>query len=555
MKNGISLLFILIQLSFYSQRIELTIYGADEKEMIINSKSSLDSKEQATAIWLKLIEQGYLSASIDSLSVKDSLQHYASIKKGERYKLATFSTNIPDEIRDKIGIPKNKNKASYFSPIELKNIIQKILGYCSNNGHPFAAIKINKSTINKTEINVQLELEIGPRIIVKEIILPKELNGQSAIIQQIINIKVNEQFNESKIKAISSRIKETSYLKEIKPAEYEIINNKLSLYLYVKNTSAKFINGVIGIQPQENEKISFTGDANIRLENAFKIGEKLSLNWKKMYALSQSLDAQISFPYLFKSSFGIFNKTDMMKKDSSFFNLNNRFGSSFSFTKRKTVRFYYQYNLSNSLQSSLTNQRNTQLNAIGLSFESNDLDYIFNPRKGLYVKGDFKLGNKTIINSEDSTNNPLKTIDYQLNIKIYNFFRFGKNSTIKIGGNYQSIINPLIYENELLRIGGNNDLRGFDEQSILVSSFAIAEVEYRLILEENSNIFCFFNYAWTEKKTTLVYRRDNPFSGGIGINFETKPGIFSISYALGAQENNPILFKTAKIHFGFVNYF
>ena len=55
--------------------------------------------------------------------------------------------------------------------------------------------------------------------------------------------------------------------------------------------------------------------------------------------------------------------------------------------------------------------------------------------------------------------------------------------------------------------------------------------------------------------TTLVYRRDNPFSGGIGINFETKPGIFSISYALGAQENNPILFKTAKIHFGFVNYF
>jgi hypothetical protein len=30
---------------------------------------------------------------------------------------------------------------------------------------------------------------------------------------------------------------------------------------------------------------------------------------------------------------------------------------------------------------------------------------------------------------------------------------------------------------------------------------------------------------------------------------------FGITYALGSQENNPISFKTGKIHFGYVNYF
>ena len=61
--------------------------------------------------------------------------------------------------------------------------------------------------------------------------------------------------------------------------------------------------------------------------------------------------------------------------------------------------------------------------------------------------------------------------------------------------------------------------------------------------------------GWIEKKLTHEYLNDIPYGLGAGINFETKPGIFSISYALGSQQNNPLLFKTAKIHFGFINFF
>lgn len=48
---------------------------------------------------------------------------------------------------------------------------------------------------------------------------------------------------------------------------------------------------------------------------------------------------------------------------------------------------------------------------------------------------------------------------------------------------------------------------------------------------------------------------DQPFGFGAGFSFGTNLGIFSISYALGKQFNNPIELKNGKVHFGYVTYF
>jgi len=555
MKHALTIFSFLLLFNFSAQKFDVSLFGIIKTPIESKTNSYTNAKELVNEKWLSLIENGYLSASVDSVVEKDSTSLFAYFFKGERYQYASIETNIPDDFKSEMGISNKLFKNQQFSPIKLKKLISEILTFCSNNGHPFAAIKLEIKEIKSEKIKLSLNLKIGPRIIIDKIILTKEIDIQKELIKQIIDINLKDDFDEQKIKNISARIKETPYFTELKPAEYEIFNNKASLFLYIKNKSAKYINGIIGIQPQKNDAISFTGDANLKFENAFKKGELIELSWKKMYAQSQSLNANISFPYLFKSSFGVFNKVMMMKKDSSFFNLNNKFGSSFSFTKRKKIGFYYQYVNSNSLQTNNNNFKSTELNAIGISYEFDNLDYRFNPRKGVYTNGDFKLGTKNINEQIDTAITTLKSLDYQLKLEINKFFRLWNKSTIKIRGEFKTIINPYIFENELLRIGGNSDLRGFDEQSILVSSYAIGTIEYRFLLEQNSNIFCFFNYAWTEKNTTLTYERDNPYSSGIGVNFETKPGIFSLSYALGSQQNNPLLFKTAKIHFGFINFF
>lgn len=117
------------------------------------------------------------------------------------------------------------------------------------------------------------------------------------------------------------------------------------------------------------------------------------------------------------------------------------------------------------------------------------------------------------------------------------------------------VYNDRLFTNELFRIGGLKSLRGFDEESIYASTFSIGKIEYRFLLEQNSFLFAFINGAYYENKSRNFNLKDTPFGFGAGMNFETRIGIMSISYALGKQFSNPVYFRNAKVHFGIVNYF
>jgi hemolysin activation/secretion protein len=126
---------------------------------------------------------------------------------------------------------------------------------------------------------------------------------------------------------------------------------------------------------------------------------------------------------------------------------------------------------------------------------------------------------------------------------------------IDLGNKSAWIYSPDIFTNELFRIGGLKSLRGFDEESIYASSYSMGKVEWRYLVGENSFLFLFMNGAYYDNRSNKQYIHDTPYGFGTGINFDTKIGIMSLSYALGKQFDNPIYFRSAKVHFGIVNYF
>jgi hemolysin activation/secretion protein len=117
------------------------------------------------------------------------------------------------------------------------------------------------------------------------------------------------------------------------------------------------------------------------------------------------------------------------------------------------------------------------------------------------------------------------------------------------------MVNDDLYRNELYRIGGLKTLRGSDEASIYCSAYAIGTLEYRFVYEENANFFLFVDQAWWEDAAQDVLVTDTPFGFGVGTVFETKAGLFSLTYALGRQFNNPIELRAGKVHFGFISLF
>jgi outer membrane protein assembly factor BamA len=111
------------------------------------------------------------------------------------------------------------------------------------------------------------------------------------------------------------------------------------------------------------------------------------------------------------------------------------------------------------------------------------------------------------------------------------------------------------FKNEVFQIGGYKLLRGFDEESIFTSQFAVATAEYRYLIGVNSYLFGFADGGYARNRTFTEDLSHFYFGTGFGIALETKAGILNLSYAVGKRDDGPFSLRQSKIHFGFVTIF
>ena len=108
----------------------------------------------------------------------------------------------------------------------------------------------------------------------------------------------------------------------------------------------------------------------------------------------------------------------------------------------------------------------------------------------------------------------------------------------------------------MFQIGGYKILRGFSEESIYATQYAVLTAEYRYRLALNSFMFGFIDGGWVKNKHQSVNVNNNFIGAGLGLAFETKFGLLNISYAAGKRNDVKLnLREASKIHFGYVNYF
>jgi outer membrane protein assembly factor BamA len=196
----------------------------------------------------------------------------------------------------------------------------------------------------------------------------------------------------------------------------------------------------------------------------------------------------------------------------------------------------------------------------GLAFHAEKLDYRLNPRSGFSFDAEGRIGDKTI--HKNSELNPvvydsleLRSTQYYATGGVDYFLPLAKQSTVTAGfkGAYQ--YSPVIFRNELFRIGGLKTVRGYDEESIYASFYLIGNLEYRFLLEQNSYLLAFVNRAYFRDQSRNAPIGSGDLLGfGAGITFETRLGIFSFIYALG-RENQQVQVRNGKIHFGLISTF
>lgn len=540
-----------------------------EELKLFKSLSIINYKQELKKITLKQIEQGYLTANIDSIVKFDSLKTLKIYYyQGEQFNWADLKVNKLDyNLLSQLGYGERLYTNKPFSANKLANLFESTLTHLENNGYPFARIKLdNVKTIDKT-IEANLTLNKGPEIIIDTIFIKANEKISINTVYNYIKLKPKAKYNEQLLSEISVRIKEIPYWNEVKPIELEFINNKCKVYVYLESKKSSNFNGVLGVQPDQNGRIGLTGDLKVKLLNSFFRGESIGFNWRQTQQLTQDLDISVNYPFLFNTPFGVDSKVKIYKRDTSFVDANFNIGIDYVLSGLNKITVFYE-NQNSTLLSTKKYESITTLpdfadiskNNYGLKLEAEKLDYRFNPTKGFSIELLGSVGFKNIKRNQALPQTIYDNIN--LNSFVYNsegtmryFIPIRKRSTIMLKAKGATFFNENIFFNELFRIGGIKTIRGFDEESIFASSYLIGTLEYRFILEQNSNIYLFYDYALMERNEREKYQSDTPYSFGAGISFETKPGIFSLSYALGSQFNAPIILRTAKVHFGFISFF
>jgi hemolysin activation/secretion protein len=299
----------------------------------------------------------------------------------------------------------------------------------------------------------------------------------------------------------------------------------------------------------------------------FKSGETFDINWRRLQTQTQDLKATVIYPYILGLPFGADYNIKIYKKDSAFIDINNAFGLHYYFSGLNYLKVFYKQRNANLISTAglenatvLPDYADVITKSYGLAVVLEKMDYKFNPHKGYSVTLQGSVGNRQIrknpkINDAAYSSLALVTSQYQTDGIIMGYINIVKNHVLKLSSQFGSVFGNTIYKNELYRIGGLRTLRGFDEESIYASSYIIPTIEYRFLFEKNSNIFLFAEGAWYENKSSTTFITDTPMSIGAGINFETKAGIFNLSYGIGKQFNNSFDLRTGKIHAGLTALF
>lgn len=524
--------------------------------------------------------EGYLYFSIDSMMLQDhdvKLQVFIGppVKSLQLnitdLKRLTFLHQLLDE-KDSIAI----------TFLEWKILQQKILDACENNGYPFAAAGLKDVLMDQTQIRGTVKVEESVFYRIDSISVKGNAKIKNSLLKKHLFIQNGMPYAADKIRQVDRRISTLGYVSAIQPSDVSMLGSGAVLNLYLKPKKTSQFNFLVGLQPENGgKKIRLTGDLNADFRNLFGSGEQLLFKWQQLQPLSPRLNIGYAQPYVFNSAFGIDTRFGLFKKDSSFLQLNAAIGTTFVFDAHQQggAMLSWQSNrlLNGAVDTNLiiATRRLPQdidmsLTSLGIHYQWDRTDYLFNPRKGTYSEAKAQAGIKTISINNDILNirtpgfnaaqlyDTLSLNDYQIRLQASaaHYFPVGKLATIKTALQGGAVISRSVFRNECFQIGGSQLLRGFDAESIFAINYLIGTAEYRLLFAKDAYFSIFTDYARADVLLGKVKKEIWFMAAGSGLQYQTKSGLLNLSIAAGKRSDIMFDYRSAlKFHFGFVNYF
>lgn len=539
---------------------EMTDAFQEEK---IENEESLYKKLNSLKEEIKLL--GHIAVSIDSLRIFNDTA-YIFIYTGSR--ITEYIPVFSDEDQ-KVTIASGYHKRNYRYFEEAENQLQQITDYLNSTGYPFARTSIIDIKAIQDTLFLEVEIFKGDYYVWDTLDIGGDLAISNVVLQKILRIREGMPYNNRLLQGINEQLSDKRFLSH--DGNYTIIlteENKARVKLSLEKESASGFQGIIGFgtDTENPEKFIFSGDMTLNLVNSFAQAEEVFIKWLGI-AGDQKLNIRYLHPYLPLLPFGLVYDFDLYKKGDLYYTLNQKPGVIIPTSPKSRITTYWQHSISKVLDRSIFKNALTlppwsdyTSTFFGLEYNLDRTDQLINPSRGIRFFADIAGGQKRLTQAADIPEELFEDIELiqrqaRASIAVVPFLPLTQRLILRPAISSSWLYNKTYLENDLFFLGGINNLRGFDENSITASAFLLGSFEIRYRFEERAYLKMFLDAAWYEKKLKSTYTRDIPYGFGLGAAIPTPAGILQIDYAYGIQRGNPLDFRAGRLHFGLKTQF
>ena len=539
------------------------------------SKDSVEIQAMRVEVAERMAGKGYAEFSVDTFALKgDSL--WLETHLGPQYLVDSIELEgLNEESYQRAGFPKWERRHVPLNWGLLRTQLLGCLDEYQNQGYPFARFDSLELGFRQAGDSVYAEVAYdflpGKLVTLDTVIVEGDIREKPSFLQSLTGLYPGDIYNQERIDQARRILNGSIYFKNARPALVEFLSeDKAKVVLRVESRKSGKFDVLLGILPPKDDqsKLQFTGLVDIQLVSPiFRSGEIVQFRFDKLVGASQKLHLQYAQPYIFGSPIRVQGEFDLLKQDTTFLTRYGKFSTAYAFTPNLSVRVYYKGKTSTLISTKAYERDSLKTPPVldgrdrtyGVGFEFENLDYRLNPRRGWHVMADIGIGRKRV------TQNPrLSERIYQglqLNVPkteadfMVEWYRsYTKRMVLRLANRTYWLDQEQYFQNDLFQAGGSRSIRGFNENQFFANLMTYFTVENRFILEENSYLFVFSDYAYLEDPTGPV-KILRPWGLGLGLTYETKAGMLSVTYAAGQVGDQSFQPSRGRIHIGLINQF
>jgi hypothetical protein len=507
----------------------------------------------------KVIQDSLIKSGFWEAEVKINGESKIEIRKGRPYYWNTIKV-YEDNLFSDIFFVNNLNNEIANQFLLNRKIKDYIATKYHRRGYPLAKAILSIDKLNENQIDAAINIVPQNYILYDSIVLLGDSQTVNSIyLSNLLDLPYKKPFDIKSFNSIAEKVEQIEYVSLLSSPELAFANNKAVISLNVKKVRANQFDAIIGLVP-DGSRTNLTGQVDARLRNLFKRGVGIDVFWQKYSVNSQFLNTRIQQNNAFKSPLGINFGFQLLQEDSTFLQTDLQIGTQYPLWKKLVLGISYQRLNSNVLRGfsevEVSNNRplrGSSVNAIILNAEWKiPITY---PQLKDYANAflNVSVGNKQITNYS-SLPEPWKNVPEISNtisgaFKIHLQKVLWRRFLIEAIPHYSAIQNTALSQNDLVRLGGLQNLRGFDRNFFYTRYYGLLNLNYRYFLDQKSSFFLLTDFAKLQSNIGWVY------SIGAGLDIKSQNGWFRIIYALGQETGNMPDFSQGKVHFGYIAVF